>query len=81
MELPFLSYFRLAENTRFITCKRLEARERQAVKKPHFLIISQRIHTHKRHYSPPTVSYFLGRKLSLLFNKVFKKTKIVRYTD
>ena len=58
-----------------------KAWERQAVKKPPFLIIPQITHTPKRHYSHPTASYFLGRKLSLLFNKVFKKAKIVRYTD
>ena len=59
----------------------LKPAKRQAVKKPPFLIIPQIIHTSKRHYSPPTASYFLGRKLSLLFNKVFIKPKIVRYTD
>jgi hypothetical protein len=54
---------------------------RQALKKPFFVIISQIIHTHKRQYSRYTTSYFLASKLSLIFNTVFWKRKIVRYID
>jgi hypothetical protein len=65
----------------FLNPPHRQAAERQAVKKPSFLIIWQIIHTPKRHYSRSTASCFLGRKLSLIFNKVFKRSKIVRYTN
>ena len=40
-----------------------QAPNRQAVKKPPFLIILQIIHTPKQKYSRSTASYFLGSKL------------------
>jgi hypothetical protein len=60
VELPFLSYFRLAENTRFITCKRLEARERQAVKKPPFPIKNLEFSCSTIELKPFKKALFLG---------------------